>query len=250
MSEDSSSGFPARSSYFGIIDLAGQPKDVYYMYQSEWTNKPVLYLFPHWNWKEGQEIDMWCYYNNADEVELFYNGKSLGTKQNDRSDLAKRNITYWNDIDYGKGGTLLAIAKNGGKEVARHQIKSSGKAVALKIVAEGKCPQDIFNAKNDCWKADGMDLQYFKIYVVDNKGNIVSNSTDKVTVTAQGEGSLLAIDNGDHYTNDLFRPTDNTKQMQTGVMQAILRSTRKAGKVTIQATAPGLKSAKLTINTK
>ena len=95
-----------------------------------------------------------------------------------------------------------------------------------------------------------MDLQYFKIYVVDNKGNIVSNSTDKVTVTAQGEGSLLAIDNGDHYTNDLFRPTDNIKQMQTGVMQAILRSTRKAGKVTIQATAPGLKSAKLTINTK
>ena len=227
----------------GVVDGKGE--------SMEWNDIKVgsQKISYNWNQKEGSRQNVFVY-TNADEVELFYNGKSLGTKQNDRSDLAKRNITYWNDIDYGKGGTLLAIAKNGGKEVARHQIKSSGKAVALKIVAEGKCPQDIFNAKNDCWKADGMDLQYFKIYVVDNKGNIVSNSTDKVTVTAQGEGSLLAIDNGDHYTNDLFRPTDNTKQMQTGVMQAILRSTRKAGKVTIQATAPGLKSAKLTINTK
>ena len=227
----------------GVVDGKGE--------SLEWNDIKVgsQKISYNWNQKEGSRQNVFVY-TNADEVELFYNGKSLGTKQNDRSDLAKRNITYWNDIDYGKGGTLLAVAKNGGKEVARHQIKSSGKAVALKIVAEGKCPQDIFNPKNDCWKADGMDLQYFNIYVVDNKGNIVSNATDKVTVTAQGEGSLLAIDNGDHYTNDLFRPTDNTKQMQTGVMQAILRSTQKAGKVTIQATAPGLKSAKLTINTK
>ena len=74
-------GFPARSSYFGIIDLAGFPKDVYYMYQSEWTQKPVLHLFPHWNWIPGNEIDMWCYYNNADEVELFVNGKSQGIRR-------------------------------------------------------------------------------------------------------------------------------------------------------------------------
>ncbi|MBO4785797.1 MAG: DUF4982 domain-containing protein, partial [Prevotella sp.] len=74
-------GFPARSSYFGIIDLAGFPKDTYYMYQSEWTTKPVLHLFPHWNWIPGDEIDMWCYYNNADEVELFINGKSQGVRR-------------------------------------------------------------------------------------------------------------------------------------------------------------------------
>ena len=74
-------GFPARSSYFGIIDLAGFPKDTYYMYQSEWTQKPVLHLFPHWNWLPGQEIDMWCYYNQADEVELFVNGKSQGIRR-------------------------------------------------------------------------------------------------------------------------------------------------------------------------
>ena len=68
----------SRSSYFGIVDLAGFPKDVYYLYQSEWTDKQVLHLFPHWNWTPGQEIDMWCYYNQADEVELFVNGKSQG----------------------------------------------------------------------------------------------------------------------------------------------------------------------------
>ena len=73
--------YPARSSYFGVIDLAGLPKDSYYMYQSEWTKKPVLHLFPHWNWLPGQQIDMWCYYNQADEVELFVNGKSQGIRK-------------------------------------------------------------------------------------------------------------------------------------------------------------------------
>jgi hypothetical protein len=85
-------GFPARSSYFGIIDLAGFPKDAYYMYQSEWTTKPVLHLFPHWNWLPGQEIDLWCYYNQADEVELFVNGKSLGVRKKMRNEkLEMRN---------------------------------------------------------------------------------------------------------------------------------------------------------------
>ena len=74
-------GYPARSSYFGIIDLAGFPKDIYYMYQSEWTDQPVLHLFPHWNWLPGQTIDMWCYYNQADEVELFINGRSQGVRR-------------------------------------------------------------------------------------------------------------------------------------------------------------------------
>lgn len=77
----------ARSSYFGIVDLAGFPKDVYYLYQSEWTDKQVLHLFPHWNWTEGQDVDMWCYYNQADEVELFVNGKSQGIKSKDDNHL-------------------------------------------------------------------------------------------------------------------------------------------------------------------
>lgn len=73
--------FPARSSYYGIVDLAGFPKDIYYMYQSEWSDKPVLHLFPHWNWNKGDTVDVWAYYNNAEEVELYLNGKSLGVNK-------------------------------------------------------------------------------------------------------------------------------------------------------------------------
>ncbi|MBQ9362738.1 MAG: DUF4982 domain-containing protein [Bacteroidaceae bacterium] len=203
----------------------------------------------NWNQPEGSKQNVFVY-TNAEAVELLYNGKSLGTQQNDPTDVAKRNITYWQGIDYGKGGKLIAIAKNGGKEVCRNELETTGMAVALKIVAEGKTPQDIFNPKTDHWMADGMDLQYIKIYAIDNKGRIVPNATDQVTVNVAGEAQLVAIDNGDHYTNDLFRPEDNTKQMQTGFMQAILRSTQKAGKVTITATSPTLKSAKYVLVSK
>ncbi len=200
-----------------------------------------------WNLPENSKQNVFVY-TNAEEVELFYNGKSLGTQHNNLSDVAKRNITYWPNIDYGKGGKLLAVAKNQGKEVARHTIESTGKAVALKIVAESAAPEDTFNSKTDRWTADGMDLQYFRIYAVDSKGRIVPNATDQVTVTVAGEAKLLAIDNGDHYTSDLFRSEDNTKQMQTGFMQAILRSTQKAGKVTLTASSPTLKGAKCVIS--
>jgi len=97
--------YPARSSYFGIIDLAGFPKDVYYMYQSEWTDKDVLHVFPHWNWEEGETVDVWAYYNNADEVELFLNGKSLGTKAKHGDDL---HISW--SVDY-EPGTLRAVSR-------------------------------------------------------------------------------------------------------------------------------------------
>ena len=203
----------------------------------------------NWNQPEGSKQNVFVY-TNADEVELLYNGKSMGTQQNNRADIAKRNITYWSGIDYGKGGRLLAIARTAGKEVARHQIETTGKAVALKIVAEGKTPQDTFNPKTDQWTADGMDLQYFKVLAIDSKGRAVPNAADQVTVTVQGAATLVAIDNGDHYTDNLFRPEDNTKQMQTGYMQAILRSTRQSGKVTLTATSPTLKQAKLILMTK
>ena len=224
----------------GVVDGKGESMD--------WNDIKVgrQKISYNWNQPEGSKQNVFVY-TNAEEVELFYNGKSLGSQRNDLSDVAKRNMTYWQGIEYGKGGKLVAIAKNKGKEVARHEIESTGKAVALKIVAEGRSPEDTFNPKTDCWTADGMDLQYFKVFAVDSKGRIVPNATDQVTVNVAGEAKLVAIDNGDHYTNDLFRPEDNTKQMQTGFMQAILRSTQKAGKVTVTASSPTLKGAKCVI---
>jgi len=227
----------------GVVDGKGE--------QVDWNDVKVgsQKINYNWNQPEGSKQNVFVY-TNADEVELLYNGKSMGTQQNNRADIAKRNITYWSGIDYGKGGRLLAIARTGGKEVARHQIETTGKAVALKIVAEGKTPQDTFNPKTDQWTADGMDLQYCKVLAIDSKGRTVPNAADQVTVTVQGAATLVAIDNGDHYTDDLFRPEDNTKQMQTGYMQAILRSTRQSGKVTLTATSPTLKQAKLILMTK
>ena len=181
--------------------------------------------------------------------QLIYNGKSLGTQKNDTTKIENRNIIKWNNIDYGKGGKLIAIARTGGKEVARDMVETTGKAVALKVVIEGNSPVTTFNTKTDTWKADGMSLQYLKVYAVDSKGRVVRNATNEVSIKVSGEASLVAMDNGDHYTSDLFSGV-NTKTMQTGFMQAIIRSTQHAGNVTIAITSPTLKGTKVTLKTK
>ena len=128
--------YPARSSYFGIIDLAGLPKDSYYMYQSEWTKKPVLHLFPHWNWLPGQQIDMWCYYNQADEVELFINGKSQGIRKKKVHGEGKgtanaaafdRSTEYhvmWR-VTF-EPGEVKVVARKQGREISSQTIKTAG----------------------------------------------------------------------------------------------------------------------------
>ena len=137
--------YPARSSYFGIIDLAGLPKDSYYMYQSEWTKKPVLHLFPHWNWLPGQQIDMWCYYNQADEVELFINGKSQGIRKkkvHGEGNGAAANVVSANAANAGafdrsteyhvmwrvtfEPGEVKVVARKQGREISSQTIKTAG----------------------------------------------------------------------------------------------------------------------------
>ena len=189
------------------------------------------------NQKAGTHPNVFTY-TNAEEVELFYNGKSLGVQKNDTTQVAKRNIILWSGIDFGEGGKLTAIARTGGQEVSCDEIQTTGKAVALKVVEE----------KQD-WTADGMSLKYLKIYAVDSKGRIVPNANDTVSVTVNGEASFLSLDNGDHYTSYLFKDV-NTKEMQTGFAQCILRSTRKAGKVNVVVSSPTLKAVKKTFTTK
>ena len=125
--------YPARSSYFGIIDLAGLPKDSYYMYQSEWTKKPVLHLFPHWNWLPGQQIDMWCYYNQADEVELFINGKSQGIRKKKVHGEGKEGAVFDRSTEYHvmwrvtfEPGEVKVVARKQGREISSQTIKTAG----------------------------------------------------------------------------------------------------------------------------
>ena len=125
--------YPARSSYFGIIDLAGLPKDSYYMYQSEWTKKPVLHLFPHWNWLPGQQIDMWCYYNQADEVELFINGKSQGIRKKKVHGEGNEAAVFDRSTEYHvmwrvtfEPGEVKVVARKQGREISSQTIKTAG----------------------------------------------------------------------------------------------------------------------------
>lgn len=214
----------------GVVDGKGE--------SLEWNDIKVgqQRINRNWNQAQGSHPNVFTY-TNADEVELLYNGQSLGVQQNDTTDIAKRNIILWSGIDYAAGGKLIAVARTKGKEVARDEIQTTGKAVGLKIVEEEK----------EGWSADGMTLKYLNIYAVDSKGRIVPNATDEVSVNVTGAATFVALDNGDHYTDDLFCDV-TTKRMQTGYMQCILRSKRKAGKVTLTVSSPTLKGTKLSLS--
>ena len=157
--------WPARSSYFGIIDLAGFPKDTFYMYQSEWTNKPVLHIYPHWNWKPGENVDVWAYFN-SDEVELFLNGKSLGTKKKSGDDLH----VSWR-IPFA-AGTLKAVSRSNGKIVLTQEIRTAGPAAKIILVPDRKII-----------KADGNDLSFVTVKVVDANGTVVPHADNLVNVS-------------------------------------------------------------------
>lgn len=197
----------------------------------EWNDVQVgkTSVSSHWNWPEGSQQSLFTY-TNADEVELLVNGKSLGTKLNPRSDSQSRNIIYWKSVSYGSGGTVTAVARSGGKEVARHELRTSGKAVALQIESEAAD-----------WRADGMDLQYLKIRAVDRQGRFVPVAQDEITVDVSGAAQLLTLDNGDHSTNEVF--TVKRTRLHNGFAQAILRSGRAPGIVNVKVSAAGLTPA-------
>lgn len=199
----------------------------------EWNDVTVghLELSENWNREEGSLQNLFTF-TNADEVELLLNGKSLGVKKNPHENYERRNIIYWQDVPYAPG-TLVAVARTAGKEVARHTLQTTGKPVALKMVAE--TPDD--------WQADGMDLQYLKVYAVDSKGRNVPTATGEVTFEVSGDCRIIAVDNGDHYTDELF--SGNRKKMHNGFVMAILRAGQTGGKATVKASAEGLRSGKL-----
>ena len=247
-----SNGWPKKGWNFSFFNHCLEPYPQAYLIKSAFCEEPLVHigvmdngkeaiewndimvgslsLASHWNWATGSIQNLYTY-TNADEVELLVNGKSMGIRKNDRTDITRRNIIYWENIPYGKGGNIIAVARNNGKEVARHRLETTGKATALKMVVEN--PED--------WKADGMDLQYVKVYAVDNKGRVVPDTKDEVTFKVSGAARLIAVDNGDHFTDELF--TENTKKLHKGFIMAILRSDRSGGEVVITASSKGLKDA-------
>lgn len=223
--------WPARSSYYGIVDLAGFPKDSYYLYQSEWTNKPVLHILPHWNWSTGKSVEVWAYYNNADEVELYLNGKSLGKKSKQGEDLH----VMWN-VNY-EAGTLKAVSHKGGKEVLVREVKTASAPAKIELIADRK------NIK-----ADGKNLSFITVRILDKDGNLVPNADNLVNFKIEGEGFIAGVDNGFQASLEPFKA--NYRKAYNGLCLAIVQAKEKAGTIKLTATSNGLTSSSVLITTK
>ncbi len=224
--------WPARSSYFGVIDLCGFPKDGFYFQQSQWTNKPMVHLLPYWNWpgKIGQVISVWCY-TNCDSVELFLNGKSLGMK-----DLASaKDLKLSWDVLY-KPGILKAIGYKNGQIAATTKIKTAGPASKV-----------LLSADRSVIRADGRDLSFITVTIADKKGTMVPTADNMVHFSVSGPATIAGVGNGCETSLEPFKA--NYRKAFNGKCLVILQSTRKPGTVSLTAKAKGLLPATVIIKT-
>ncbi len=211
--------WPARSSYFGVADLAGFPKDPFYLYQSVWTEQPMLHLLPHWNWTPGESIDVWAY-TNADEVELFLNGKSLGVKRKPEpvSHLMWR-VAY-------APGTLRAVARKSGRVWVTAEVKTAGAPARVALVPD--------RARI---RADGEDLSFVTVRVEDRAGVEVPTAEPLIRFRVSGPARIVGVDNGDQISHTSFQ----AKQVRlfNGRAVVIIRSNGRPGTATLTAEADG-----------
>ena len=218
-------GWPARSSYFGIVDLAGFPKDIYYMYQSEWRpDKTVLHLFPHWNWTPGQDIDMWAYYNNADEVELFVNGQSQGVRSNGKDDFH----VMWR-VKF-EPGVVKAVSRKDGQVVAEQEIRTAGVPAKVRLTPD-RCTL----------RADGKDLSFVTVEIVDKEGNLCPDAENDVSFAVEGPGFIAGVDNGSPISLERFKA--NHRKAFYGKCLVVIQNNGKFGGIKLTATSEGLEKA-------
>lgn len=222
-------GWPARSSYFGIIDLAGFPKDIYYLYQSEWTDKTVLHLFPHWNWKPGQEVDMCCYFNNADEVELFVNGQSEGIAQKDSTHAS----VHWK-VKY-RPGTVKAVARKDGRQIAVQEIHTAGEPAMIRLTADRRKI-----------KSDGRDLSFVTVEILDKDGNLCPQADNLVEFKVRGAAFIAGVDNGSPISLERFR--DSRRKAMNGKCLVVLQNNGRDGRIKLTASSRLLKTDAVTLD--
>ncbi len=242
--------WPSHSSYFGMVDLAGFPKDRYYLYQSVWTTQPMVHLLPHWNWqgREGQNIPVMAY-SNGDEVELFLNGKSLGRKKTfsesielpvgaNVSSARKFSSKYrllW-QVPF-QPGTLKAVAYRGGKQVAAEEMRTAGAPARIQLLPD-----------RELIHADGDDLSFITVRIEDKDGNLCPMADNLVHFNVTGAGVIAAVDNGNAATVEPFH-ADHRKAFN-GLALLIVRSLPgQSGPVQVEATSDGLAQAATKITT-
>ena len=248
------SDWPSHSSLFGIIDLAGLPKDRYYLYRSHWnTEAETLHILPHWTWpgREGEVTPVFVY-TNYPSAELFINGVSQGVRTKDDTISAeetwekeseqtptsftrqKRYRLMWFDTKYEPGSVKVVAYDKDGNAVAENEVCTAGEPHHIELVAD-----------RSTIKADGKDLSFITVKVVDANGNLCPNAQHLVKYSVKGKGWYRAGANGDPTSLELFHKPQ--MKVFNGMMTAIVQSTEQAGDIVLTATAKGLKSAKITI---
>jgi len=214
--------WPARSSYFGIVDLAGFPKDVYYLYQSVWTEKPVLHVLPHWNWKKGDRVDVVVYFNQADRVELYLNDRKIGEQSEDpdRYDLVFKGVEF----DPGK---LEAVSYLGNKKVISRAVHTAESAYRIKLMAE-----------NSIAKNGSDELFFVQAFIVDQYDTIVPDAADEIEfMTDSANTTVIVTDNGN--TADLTSFQSTARRAFNGKALVMIKSKEK-GKIILRAKSKGL----------
>ena len=245
--------WPLKNSVSGVIDTCGFPKDGYYFYQSQWTREPMIHLAPHWNWagQEGRVIPVICY-TNCETVELFLNGRSLGTKcyqfprpgmsgvgwsPNWRSlhpTTADLHLAW--DVPY-EPGMLEAVGRRDGVEICRARVETTGAPAALRVTAD-----------RDEIAADGRDVAHLTVEVLDANGRLVPTADARVWFSVEGAGQLIGVDNGDPVDHDSFK-ADSRKAL-CGLCLGIVQSGREPGDITIRVSADNLAPATLVVHCK
>jgi beta-galactosidase len=243
--------WPARSSYFGFVDLAGFPKDRFYLYQSQWTRKPMVHVLPHWNWqgREGQSIPVMAY-SNSEEVELFLNGKSLGRKKRfsepveipvgqnasrDRKFVSKYRLEW--QVPY-QAGSLKAVAYQGGKQVAVDEVRTAGAPARVKITPDRATIQ-----------ADGEDLSFVTVRIEDKDGNLCPMADNLVKFNVTGTGRIRAVDNGNAATVESFQ-ADHRKAFSGMALLIVSSQKGQAGRIHVTAISDGLTAGAVEITTR
>ena len=231
-----SANWPSRSSYFGIIDLSGIPKDRYYLYQSQWTQKKVLHILPHWNWdgKEGEKIPVYVY-TNYPSAEVFINGKSFGRKSFDKKVLLDTYRLRWENTVYQPGELKVVAYNEAGKIVETRIIKTAGAPATITLEPSRKK-----------LTANGDDLAFVTVSVKDKEGNLCPLADNLIRFTVSGAGRLRAVDNGNAASVEPFEA--DYRKAFSGKCMALVQSSNDTGIITIKASGAGLRSAILQIN--
>ena len=201
------------------------------MYQSEWTDKDVLHIFPHWNWEPGQVVDVWAYFSNADEVELFLNGKSLGTKSKKDDEFH----VVWR-VPF-EAGTLKVVSRKDGKVVLEKEIKTAGKPVQIKLTPD----RNVINA-------DGYDLSFVTVEVYDEDGNPVPTADNDIQFTVIGNATIAGVDNGNPVSHESLK--GSSIKMFNGKCLVVVQAGEKPENITLLASSEGLSSGEIEIKLK